>query len=60
MHQRLGIWKRETERWERGTPAPELDELEPKAMAMGNGVSMVSEGGGWMELPVGLTPNLDW
>jgi hypothetical protein len=32
MHQRLGIWERETERWERGTPAPELDELEPEAM----------------------------
>jgi hypothetical protein len=43
---------RETERWERGKPAPELDEVELEAMAMGGGVSVVSEGGGWMELPV--------
>jgi hypothetical protein len=38
--------ERETERWERGTPAPWLDELEPEAMSMGDGVSVVSEGGG--------------
>jgi hypothetical protein len=34
-----------------GTPAPELDELEPEDMAMGDGVSVVSEGGGWKSFP---------
>jgi hypothetical protein len=34
-----------------GTPAPELDELEPEAMAMDDGVSVVSKGGGWKSFP---------
>jgi hypothetical protein len=34
-----------------GTPTLELDELEPEAMAMGDGVSVVSESGGWRSFP---------
>jgi hypothetical protein len=39
------------ERWERRLPAPWLEEDEPVAMSMGDGVSVVSEGGGWRSFP---------
>jgi hypothetical protein len=35
MHQKTFDLGRETERCERGKPAPVLDEVEPDAMAMG-------------------------
>jgi hypothetical protein len=40
MHQKTFDLGRETERCERGKPALVLDEVEPDAMAMGDGVSM--------------------
>jgi hypothetical protein len=39
-HQKTFDLGRETERCERGKPAPVLDEVEPDAMAMGDGVSV--------------------
>jgi hypothetical protein len=36
---------------EREPPAPWLDELELEAMSMGDGMSVVSEGGGWRSFP---------
>jgi hypothetical protein len=39
-HQKTFDLGRETEGCERGKPAPVLDEVEPDAMAMGDGVSV--------------------
>jgi hypothetical protein len=57
MHQKTFDLGRETERCERGKPAPVLDELEPEAIGEGDGVSMVRERVAAVVLPVTTARN---